>query len=68
MRTHNHTFTSARGNTVQVFQDHADATSRSGFAARGSVTRTWAVVNGTEVEVETGCAFRAPSAVAAHGF
>lgn len=63
----NHTFTSKRGNPVEVFQTFEVGT-RNGFSGLSRCVRTFAVVCGVEVDMEAGCAFKASSAVAQAGF
>lgn len=64
----NRRFTSSRGNAVEVFETREVGRNATGFRGIGRTVRTFAVVAGTEVEVETGCSFRAESAVKAAGF
>ena len=59
---------SAKGNTFVVFEERKRVQQGAMWRVRPVAVRTWAVVNGSEVEVSTGCAFKAPSAVAAAGF
>jgi hypothetical protein len=63
----NSVFNSSRGNEVVVFNERRVG-SNGTFRGFAGVTRTFAVVCGTEVEVETGCAFKAWAAVKAAGF
>lgn len=62
-------FTTAKGNTVEVFSERAARRRFDGFVGLAEVTRTFALVNGTtEVECEAGCAFQATARVAEAGF
>lgn len=70
MTTHdvpNHSFTSDKGNQVDVFNTKS-VESNGTFQGFGRTVRTFAKVCGVEVEVEAGCSFRAPSAVRKAGF
>ena len=57
-----------KGNEFTVWEERKRVKEAPMWRVRSKAVRTWAVVNGREVEVETGCAFKAPSAVQAAGF
>lgn len=63
-------FTSERGNHVEVFRVRAvgEVGEECAFAVCGQTVRTFARVCEQEVEVEAGCAFKAHSAVREAGF
>lgn len=63
----NCSFTSDRGNKVEVFNVKG-VSEVNGFKGFGDTVRTFARVCGTEVEVERGCSFMAASAVRDAGF
>lgn len=57
-----------RGNDFAVFEERVRVKEAPMWRLRNKAVRTWAEVNGVEVEVETGCAFKAASAVRNAGF
>lgn len=63
----NHSFTSQRGNKVEVF-NVKEIGSNGTFRGFGKTVRSFAVVDGQEVEVPAGETFRAPSCVHNAGF
>ena len=56
------------GNEFVVWEERVRVKEAPMWRVRSKAVRTWAEVNGFEVEVETGCAFKASSAVKAAGF
>ena len=67
LTTKKFSFTSKRGNHVDVFSVNA-VESNGTFVGRGKTVRTFAKVCGVEVECERGAAFTATSFVQAAGF
>lgn len=63
----NRSCTSKRGNEVVVF-DVKEVAERNGFTGFAGTVRTFAVVNGTEVDMDAGCSFQAERVVAEAGF
>lgn len=62
-------FVSARGNRVEVFNVREVAAHRvNGFVGFDRCSASFAMVNGRRVDCEAGCAYQAPSRVAAAGF
>lgn len=67
MTTKKFSFTSAQGNSVEVFTTHA-VRSNGTFNCRAEAVRTFAKVCGVEVDCKRGAAFTAASCVAKAGF
>ena len=61
-------FQTPKGNEVVVYETREVQTQCGNLKRRTRAVRTFAVVNGVEVEVERGCAFAARSTVAKAGF
>jgi len=66
-RVRNRSFVTNNGNPVVVWNVRS-VESSNGLVGHGRTVRTFAQVCDQEVEVETGCSFRAESAVRAAGF
>ena len=56
------------GNEFVVWEERKRVKEAPLWRVRSKAVRTWAVVNGQCVKVETGCAFKANSAVQNAGF
>ena len=63
-----YSFETTKGNEVVVYETREVQAQCGNLKRRGKAVRTFAVVCGVEVEVERGCSFAAPSAVAAAGY
>ena len=63
-----YSFTSQKGNEVDVYETRQVQTQCGNLKRRTKAVRTFAVVCGVEVEVERGCAFKAPSCVTSAGY
>lgn len=61
----NRKFTTSEG-TVAVVYNEKEISERNGFTGYGRTVRTYAVVEGVEIDMDPGCSYQAERVVQAH--